>query len=148
MLRLFRPVWSHRPLPLCASPVRAGFPSPADDYIEGKLDLNEHLIHHPASTFFVWAEGDSMVRVGIHHGDLLVVDRSLTPADGSVVVAAVDGDLVVKRLRIRQNAPVLVAEGDGYPEMLIGEGQRFKVWGVVTAVVHGLVNAHVPHRPR
>ena len=148
MSRLFRPVWSHRPLPLCASPVRAGFPSPADDYIEGKLDLNEHLIHHPASTFFVRAEGDSMVRVGIHHGDLLVVDRSLKPSDGTVVVAAVDGDLVVKRLRIRQGAPVLVAEGEGYPEMPIGEGQRFKIWGVVTAVVHGLANGHVPHSAR
>lgn len=147
-MRLLRPVWSYRPLPLCASPVRAGFPSPADDYIEGRLDLNEHLIHHPAATFFVRAEGDSMLRVGIHHGDLLLVDRSLEPADGSVVVAAVDGELVVKRLRLRRTGPVLVAEGEGYPELVIGEGQRFQVWGVVSNVIHSLEGGHGPDRAR
>ena len=89
-----------------------------------------------------------MVRAGIHHGDILVVDRSLEPLDGAVVVAAVDGDLVVKRLSVRRGLPVLVAEGDGYPEMPIGEGQRFKIWGVVTDVVHSLGNGHAPHRPR
>lgn len=147
-MRLFRPVWSHRPLPLCASPVRAGFPSPADDYIEGRLDLNEHLIHHPASTFFVRAEGNSMLRAGIHHGDLLLVDRSLEPADGAVVVAAVDGELVVKRLRLRRGVPVLVPEGEGYSELVIGEDQRFQIWGVVTNVVHNLEGGHGPDRAR
>src|SRR5471030_2397814 len=86
--------------PLFAARVPAGFPSPADDYIERSLDLNEHLIRHPAATFFVRASGDSMTG-SIHSGDLLVVDRSLEAADGSVVIAVIDGELTVKRLRRR-----------------------------------------------
>src|ERR1700733_14988103 len=93
--------------PLCRRPVRfflappavAGFPSPASDYAEGKLDLNERLIERPASTFIVTISGDSLQRAGIHDGDLAVVDRSLTPRGGHIVVAALDGELVVKRLQ-------------------------------------------------
>jgi DNA polymerase V len=87
-------------LPLYSCPVSAGFPSPADDYLEGQLDLNQHLIKHPVATFFVRVAGDSMVGAGIHSGDLLIVDRSLEPSDGRVVIAIVNGELLVKRLRM------------------------------------------------
>ena len=89
-------------LPIFLGRLPAGFPSPADDYLEGKLDLNRHLIKHPAATFFVRVTGDSMIGAGIHSGDLLVVDRSLEPADKNVVVAVLDGELTVKRL-FKQN---------------------------------------------
>ena len=82
-------------LPLYSSKVPAGFPSPADDHMEGKLDLNTHLVKHPTATFFVKASGDSMLGAGIHDGDILVVDRSLEPRKGKVVIAAVDGQLTV-----------------------------------------------------
>ena len=140
MPTLFRPIWSHRPLPLCASPVRAGFPSPADDHMENRLDLNEHLIHHPAATFFVFAAGGSMTGAGIHPGDLLVVDRSLEAADGDVVVAVLDGEFCVKRLRIRQGRPLLCPEAEGYQPIEVGEDARFEIWGVVTNVVHSFRN--------
>ena len=91
-------------LPVFLGRLPAGFPSPADDYIEGKLDLNRHLIKHPAATFFVRVSGDSMTGAGIHSGDLLVVDRSLEAIDGNVIVAALDGDLTVKRFRKRNGA--------------------------------------------
>ena len=86
-------------LPLYSSKVPAGFPSPADDHMEGKLDLNTHLVKHPTATFFVKASGDSMIGAGIHDGDILVVDRSLEPRQSRIVIAAVDGQLTVKRLK-------------------------------------------------
>ena len=85
-------------LPLYSSKVPAGFPSPADDHMEEKLDLNTHLVKHPTATFFVKASGDSMVGAGIHSGDILIVDRSLNPKSGKIVIAAIDGQLTVKRL--------------------------------------------------
>lgn len=125
-------------LPLVLEPVPAGFPSPADDYIEGGLDLNQHLIKHPAATFFVKVTGDSMIGAGIHSGDLLVVDRALHPADGNVVIAAVNGELTVKRLRKKNGTLLLVAENSAYSPLAISEGTDFEVWGVVTNVIHPL----------
>ncbi|MGH7261315.1 MAG: LexA family protein [Nitrospiraceae bacterium] len=122
-----------RPVTLVRVP--AGFPSPADDYLEGKLDLNQHLIKHPAATFFVRVTGDSMTGAGIHSGDLLIVDRSLEPADNSVIIAIVDGELTVKRLCQRQGRFVLLPDNDKYPPVDIRE-DAFEVWGVVTHVVH------------
>ena len=87
------------PRPLFSTPVSARFPSPADDYIEGKLDLNKHLIQHPAATFFVRVTGDSMIDAGIHPGDILIVDRALETEDKNVVIAVVHGELLVKRIR-------------------------------------------------
>ena len=95
--------------PLFMATVPAGFPSPAADYEEGRLDLNKHLIKNPAATFFVRVTGDSMVKAGIHSGDLLVVDRSIEPRDKSVVIAVVNGELAVKRIRIRKNRLTLEA---------------------------------------
>ena len=125
-------------LPLAESRVPAGFPSPADDYIARHLDLNEHLIRHPAATFFVRVAGDSMTGAGINDGDILVVDRSLEAADGKVVIAVVAGELVVKRLRRRDDEWLLLAEGGGYPPIVAGEDGDFEVWGVVTSVIHSL----------
>jgi DNA polymerase V len=124
--------------PIFIATVPAGFPSPAADYEEGKLDLNRHLIKNPAATFFVTVAGDSMLKAGIHSGDLLVVDRSIEPRDKNVVIAVVDGELTVKRIRIRRNKVILEAENDGYRSREIDEQMEFEVWGVVTNVIHAL----------
>ncbi len=118
--------------------VSAGFPSPAADYEEGKLDLNKHLIKHPAATFFVRVIGDSMVGAGVHCGDLLVVDRSLEPRDRSVVIAVVNGELTVKRIRIKKNKITLEPENESYSAQEINENMEFEVWGIVTSVIHKL----------
>ena len=122
--------------PLLASRVEAGFPSPADDYVERTLDLNEELITHPAATFFLRAGGRSMQGAGIHDGDLLVVDRSRTAEPGTVVVAVVDGEFTVKRLAGSPDAPRLVAEHPGYAPIPIGPDTEVVVCGVVTWVLH------------
>ena len=118
--------------------VSAGFPSPAADYEEGKLDLNKHLIKNPAATFFVRVTGDSMLKAGIHSGDLLVVDRSIETRDKNVVIAVVNGELTVKRIRIRKNKLMLIAENDAYQNQEINDQTDFEVWGVVTNVIHAL----------
>ena len=125
-------------IPLYFCPVSAGFPSPAEEYLEGQLDLNQHLIPHPLATFFVRVSGDSMMGAGIHEGDLLIVDRSLEARDGKVVIAVVNGELLVKRLKYDGNQPSLVAEHPDYPELKITEVMDFQIWGVVTNVIHSL----------
>lgn len=119
-------------------PVAAGFPSPAEDYIEDKLDLNQYLIRHPAATFFVRASGDSMIGAGIHSDDLLVVDRAIEPIEGSVVIAVVNGELTVKRLQRKGEKLLLLAENDNYQPLEINEHTEFQIWGVVTNVIHPL----------
>lgn len=123
-------------LPLYASTVRAGFPSPADDYIECKLDLNTHLIKHPAATFFVRAAGDSMKNVGIQSGDMLIVDRSLEATHGKIVIAAINGELTVKRLSSQHGRIQLLAENPAYKALDITAEQDLVIWGVVTHVIH------------
>lgn len=118
--------------------VAAGFPSPAADYEQGSLDLNKYLVRNSAATFFVRVSGDSMTGAGIHDGDLLIVDRSLEPADKNVVIAIVDGELTVKRIRIRGRKVFLEPENDNYSVQEINEEMEFQVWGVVTNVVHKL----------
>ncbi|RUS95847.1 umuD protein [Chroococcidiopsis cubana SAG 39.79] len=118
--------------------VVAGFPSPADDYIEAKLDLNEHLIRRPAATFFVRASGDSMQGVGIYSGDLLVVDRSLEPKDNDIIIAVVNGELTVKRLHRKGKKLLLVAANESYPSLEIDEYVEFQIWGVVTSAIRKL----------
>ena len=125
-------------LPIFLGRLPAGFPSPADDYLEGKLDLNRHLIKHPAATFFVRVTGDSMIRAGIHSGDLLVVDRSLEPADKNVVVAVLDGELTVKRLFKQNGILRLLPENLSYQPIEISPQQTIEIWGVVTSVIHSL----------
>jgi len=124
--------------PLFLVPVSAGFPSPADDYIENQLDLNRHLIKHPAATFFVKVKGDSMIDAGIHSGDILIVDRSLDVTDKKVVIAVVDGELTVKRIRIVNKKIFLLPENSEFSSTEITESMDFEIWGVVTNVIHAL----------
>lgn len=118
-------------LPLYGCSVRAGFPSPADDYIEMHLDLNDHLIHHPAATFFVRASGDSMVNAGIHDGDMLIVDRSVEPTHGRVVIAAINDELTVKRLSKLNGKIQLLPANDKYKPIDIAADADLIIWGVV-----------------
>jgi len=129
---------SHQELPLFLANVPAGFPSPADDYIDRKLDLNEFLIKHPSATFFVRVEGDSMTGAGIHTGDILIVDRALEPSDKKIVIASVNGELTVKRIRQIKNKLFLAAENPEFDPIEISEEEGFTVWGVVTYVLHAL----------
>ena len=123
-----------RPLFTCG--VSAGFPSPADEHIDRKLDLNELLIQHPVATFFVRVAGDSMKDAGINHGDILVVDRSLEAASGKIIIAIVNGELTVKRFVQSHTSCQLVAANSDYPPVEITEDTDFSVWGVVTSVIH------------
>ena len=118
--------------------VPAEFPSPAEDYAEGSLDLNRYLIHHPAATFFVRVKGDSMVGAGIFCGDLLIVDRALNPTSGSIVIAVVNGDLTVKRFHLAQGRISLLPENSAYSPIEIDHDTEFAVWGVVTKAIHFL----------
>lgn len=112
----------------------AGWPSPADDYLDGHIDLSEHLIPRPAATFLVRASGRSMQGVGIADGDEPIVDRSITPRDGQIVIAVVDGEFLVKTLRI-VGVPRLVAAHPDFPDIPI-TGRDVQMWGVVTCVLH------------
>lgn len=116
--------------------VSAGFPSPAEDYVEGKLDLNLHLIKNPAATFYVRVSGDSMLGAGIHSGDLLVVDRSLEAISGRIVIAVLNGELTVKRLSVESDRLILKAENESYPSIEVTEPQELSIWGVATSVIH------------
>ena len=125
-------------LPLFLATVPAGFPSPADDFIDRKLDLNEHLIKHPAATFFVRVYGDSMREAGMESGDILIVDRALEPQSGNVVIASLDGELTVKRLKKKNGKILLVPENPDYQSLEITPDRDFEIWGVVTYVIHKL----------
>ncbi len=135
-----RPVFQSRGvrIPFYGSWVPAGFPSPADDFVEETLDLNAFLVRHPAATFFVRVQGDSMVEAGIRSGDVLIVDRALEPRDGAVVVAVLDGELAVKRIRRRGKRMFLESQNPDYPALEIPPEGEFRVWGVVTHVIHSL----------
>ncbi len=124
--------------PLLLEAVSAGFPSPADDYIEKTLDLNEYLISNPAATFMVRVSGDSMIDAGILDGDILVVDRSRDPVPGRIVVAVLDGELTVKRLQQWGNTFALAPENPEYSIIEIGEEQELTIWGVVIGVMRRL----------
>lgn len=123
-------------LPLFANKVAAGFPSPADDYVEKSLDLNELLVQKPAATFFVRVQGDSMLGAGIHPNDMLVVDRSLKPISGKIVICAVNGELTVKRLVMEDDVWKLRAENPAYPDIPLTADLEAVFWGTVTNVIH------------
>ena len=116
--------------------VAAGYPSPAQDYFDGRIDLNEHLIKDITSTFVVRVTGDSMERAGISDGDELIVNRALEPKDGSVVIAVLDGELTVKRLRITATGVVLQAENPRYPDIRVPSLSELTIWGVATRCLH------------
>ncbi len=123
-------------LPLYTEGVPAGFPSPADDFTEYKLDLNEFLIKHPASTYFVRVVGDSMEGAGIHSDDLLIVDRSVEPTSGRIVIAMIDSEFTVKRLRRIDGRLYLAPENPEYEAIEMSDGMELTIWGVVTNVIH------------
>lgn len=127
-----------RPLPLYLSRIKAGFPSAADDYLDKKLDLNEHLIKHPSSTFFVRVKGDSMMGAGINSGDILIVDRSVEAKSGKIVVVILNGEFTVKRLHKRQERIFLLAENPEYGPIEVKQGTDFEIWGVVLHVIHSV----------
>ncbi|MFM2423979.1 MAG: hypothetical protein RLZZ70_368 [Candidatus Parcubacteria bacterium] len=117
---------------LYATSPAAGFPAPGDDLVEKSLNVHDLLVTHPESTFFVRVEGDSMEGAGIYSGDILVVDRAVAPTNGKIVVAAINGEMVVKRLRVRDQVLVLVSENAAYAPITVGEGEDCFIWGVVT----------------
>lgn len=123
-------------VPLLLSRIAAGFPSPADDYIEQKLDLNAYLVKHPAATFFVRVEGDSMIDAGIRSGDILIVDRALAVTNGAVVVAHVHGEFTVKRAEQRGNDLFLVPANKTYSPLKVTPEMDIEIWGVVVYVIH------------
>lgn len=123
-------------IPLYQSSIKAGFPSPAEDYIEKTLDFNEYLVAHPVATFTVRVSGHSMTGAGIHDGDLLIVDRALTPSHDKVVIAVLDGELTVKRLMKKGQKVFLVAEHPDYKPIEVQGESSFEIWGVVTYVIH------------
>lgn len=127
-------LWPLQPLPLFMERVSAGFPSPAQDYVEQALDLNELCVRHPAATFFVRVQGDSMIEAGIHPGDILVVDRSLRADHGDVVIVSLDGEFTVKELALRPRIQLL-PRNVLYAPIEIPEGMELEVFGVVTNVI-------------
>lgn len=118
------------------SPIRAGFPNPAEDAGGFALDLNDYLVKHPVSTYYLRVEGDSMTGAGIATGDIVVVDKSLQPRSGDIVVAAVDGDFTLKRLKKQGGEAWLVAEHPGYSPIALHQATDAVLWGVVTYVIH------------
>ena len=125
-------------LPFYEARISAGFPSPAQNDVEDTLDLNELLIKHPSATFFLKVSGSSMIKAGIHHDDILVVDRSLEPAHGKIVIASLNGELTVKRLHRVGQLVKLVPENDDYASIDITEEMDLRIWGVVTNVIHSV----------
>ena len=123
-------------LPLVSASVEAGFPSPADDHLERGIDLNEELIRNPAATFLVRVRGESMRDAGIHSGDTLIVDKSVTPADRQIVVAMIDGEFTVKRYRKHAGKIFLEAANENFQSIQIGEDQELTIWGSVTYLIH------------
>jgi DNA polymerase V len=125
-------------LPLVEAFINAGFPSPADDYIEAKLDLNTLLIKNPCSTFFARVRGNSMDDVGIHNGDILIIDKSLEPKQNSVLICFIDGEFTVKKVNKVNGDFYLVPQNKDFAPIKIEKGSDFRLWGVVTYCIHSL----------
>jgi DNA polymerase V len=128
-------VKSNIELPLVEATISAGFPSPADDYSEARLDLNKELISNESATFYARVRGDSMTLAGISDGDLLIIDKSKTPANGSIVVCLIDGEFTVKRLQKKGNQFYLMPENDNYQPIKIKPENDVTIWGVVTYTI-------------
>lgn len=126
-------------LPLYLSRIEGGFPSPADDYFEETLDLNQHLIKHRDATFFVRATGVALLDAGMCPGDLLIVDRALTANSGNIIIAVLDGELLVRRLVYRGNSAFLCPENSNFSEIQVTADRDFSIWGVVTTVIHSVL---------
>ena len=126
-------------IPVYVSKIKTGFPSPAEeDYTDKKLDLNEYLIKHEDATYFLRSRGNSMIGAGIHSGDILIVDRALEAKNNKVIIAALNGELTVKRIIIKKDRIFLETENPDYPTIEVTPETDFQVWGVVTSVIHSL----------
>jgi DNA polymerase V len=123
-------------LPLFLIPVVAGFPSPAEDFVETNLDLNDYLITKPAATYYLRVKGDSMMNLSINDGDLLVVDRSIAPSNNSIVIASINGDFTVKIYEKNKTGIRLLPANDHYKPICVSSSDEFTVWGVVKHVIH------------
>lgn len=132
-------------LPYADQGIQAGFPSPAQDYISEYIDLNREIVQHPAATFYGRVRGKSMIDEGIEPGDLLVIDRSLEPADGDLAVCCLDGEFTLKRIRLRPDAVWLMPSNESFDPMLVTPEHSFEVWGVVT---HTIKNNRRPRQRR
>mgnify|MGYP001362685744 FL=1 len=117
---------------------RAGFPSPANDYLEGEIDLNRYLIENPLATFIVKSQGNCMLQAGIHSGDLLIVDRSIKPKNNSIVIASINGDLTVKRIEMLGKKFLLTSNDKKYRNIKINNESDIFIWGIVTKVIHNV----------
>lgn len=122
-------------LPFIESGIKAGFPSPALDFIDLTIDLNKILIKHKSSTFYGKVKGDSMIDAGFNNGDLLIIDKSLEPVDGKIAVCYLDGDFTIKRLKVDEDCIWLVPENEKYEPIQITEDNDFVVWGMVTKII-------------
>jgi len=118
--------------------VCAGFPSPASDYLEGEIDLNRYLIKNPLATFIVKSQGNRMLQAGIHSGDLLIVDKSIKPKNNSIVIASINGDLIVKRIKISGKKFLLTSDNKEYGNIKINNESDIFIWGIVTKVIHNV----------
>ena len=127
---------SAKELSLINENISAGFPSPAEDYIDQILDLNEYMIKNLSTTFLIRVSGDSMINAGIYNGDILVVDRSLEPANNKIIIGVIDGEFLVKRIIKKSGKLFLQAENDMFKPIEINSDSDFKVWGVVTFAIH------------
>ena len=123
-------------IPLLSDAISAGFPSPADDYTEENIDLNDHLISNPFSTFFLRVKGESMINAGIQDKDLIIVDKSLTAKPNDIIIAMIDGEFTIKRLSIRNNELYLKAENNNYPDFKFKNHIDIQIWGVVVYSIH------------
>ncbi|MEI8186083.1 MAG: translesion error-prone DNA polymerase V autoproteolytic subunit [Chlorobiaceae bacterium] len=123
-------------LPLAAGAISAGFPSPAEEYIELAIDLNKELIKHPAATFYARVKGSSMIDAGIADGDLLIIDKALEPKDGDIAVCFIDGEFTLKRLALKEDGLYLMPANAEFKPIRITEENDFLVWGMLAYIVH------------
>ena len=123
-------------LPLAAGAISAGFPSPAEEYIELAIDLNKELIKHPAATFYARVKGSSMIDAGIADGDLLIIDKALEPKDGDIAVCFIDGEFTLKRLALKEDGIYLMPANAEFKPIRITEENDFLVWGMLAYIIH------------
>ena len=124
-------------IPFFGSQIPAGFPSPADDYLEMSLDLNEHLIRNPSSTFFARVTGSSMINSGIYDGDIVIIDKSLQPKNDSILVCIIDGEFTIKRFKKADgNTAYLMPDNPNFKPIKVDQNNDFTIWGVVTYTIH------------
>jgi len=122
-------------LPFVEQGISAGFPSPADDFLDNSIDLNKELVKNPSATFYGRVKGDSMKNAGLEDGDLLIIDKSLEPINNKIAVCFIDGEFTVKRIKIEANIIWLLAENEAYKPIKVSADNEFVIWGIVTTVI-------------